>query len=49
MARTIFDVEFFFRGRWHFHNQETDKAKADNWAEWLRSRLEVPARVVPRA
>jgi hypothetical protein len=41
----IYDVEFFYEGRWHFHNQETDLAKAKDWADWLRNRLKVEARV----
>lgn len=44
----MYDVEFFYRGRWWFHNQETEIAKAEDWAKWLRDDLLVPSRVVKR-
>jgi hypothetical protein len=44
----IYDIEFFYEGGWRFHNQETDPAKAESWADWLRNRLKVEARVTER-
>jgi len=44
----IYDIEFFYEGRWHFHNQEADLAKAKDWADWLSNRIKVEARIVER-